>query len=68
MPYGIVTRNGGAASIVGAGAIKSNGVNGNGQAAADDGEAMVQWARGKAGEDRVHVVVSEERGMVFVGI
>ncbi|KAL5218900.1 hypothetical protein ABZP36_019584 [Zizania latifolia] len=28
----------------------------------------LQWAQGKAGEDRVHVVVSEERGWVFVGI
>lgn len=28
----------------------------------------VQWAQGKAGEDRVHVVVSEENGWVFVGI
>ncbi|KAL6998329.1 hypothetical protein U1Q18_008453 [Sarracenia purpurea var. burkii] len=28
----------------------------------------VQWAQGKAGEDRVHIVVSEEHGWVFVGI
>ncbi|KAE8795217.1 putative protein phosphatase 2C [Hordeum vulgare] len=28
----------------------------------------LQWAQGKAGEDRVHVVVSKERGWVFVGI
>ncbi|KAH9610045.1 hypothetical protein KSS87_018660 [Heliosperma pusillum] len=28
----------------------------------------VQWALGKAGEDRVHVVVSEEHGWLFVGI
>ncbi|XP_031288044.1 protein phosphatase 2C 29 isoform X2 [Pistacia vera] len=28
----------------------------------------VQWALGKAGEDRVHVVVSEEQGWMFVGI
>ncbi|XP_044506680.1 probable protein phosphatase 2C 23 [Mangifera indica] len=28
----------------------------------------LQWAQGKAGEDRVHVVVSEEHGWVFVGI
>ncbi|KAH0722977.1 hypothetical protein KY289_006021 [Solanum tuberosum] len=28
----------------------------------------VQWAQGKAGEDRVHVVISEEYGWVFVGI
>lgn len=28
----------------------------------------LQWALGKAGEDRVHVVVSEEHGWLFVGI
>nr|XP_043611112.1 probable protein phosphatase 2C 4 [Erigeron canadensis] len=28
----------------------------------------LEWAQGKAGEDRVHVVVSEEHGLVFVGI
>ncbi|KAI9087006.1 hypothetical protein K1719_030967 [Acacia pycnantha] len=28
----------------------------------------VQWALGKAGEDRLHVVVSEEHGWLFVGI
>ncbi|CAA2978709.1 Hypothetical predicted protein [Olea europaea subsp. europaea] len=28
----------------------------------------VQWAQGKAGEDRVHIVISEEHGCVFVGI
>ncbi|KAL0797470.1 hypothetical protein Bca101_052644 [Brassica carinata] len=28
----------------------------------------LQWAQGKAGEDRVHVVVSEEQGWLFVGI
>ncbi|KAJ1698892.1 hypothetical protein LUZ63_007404 [Rhynchospora breviuscula] len=30
--------------------------------------SSVQWAQGRAGEDRVHVVVSEEHGWVFVGI
>ena len=50
------------ASNGGGGAIRSNGENGH---AAED---KVQWARGKAGEDRVHVVVSEERGWMFVGI
>ncbi|XP_009778047.1 probable protein phosphatase 2C 4 [Nicotiana sylvestris] len=35
---------------------------------ADDVEGNVQWAQGKAGEDRVHIVVSEEHGWVFVGI
>ncbi|KAF3794070.1 putative protein phosphatase 2C 23 [Nymphaea thermarum] len=28
----------------------------------------LQWAQGKAGEDRVHVVISEEHGWLFVGI
>lgn len=28
----------------------------------------VQWAQGKAGEDRVHVVISEEHRWLFVGI
>lgn len=41
-------------------------------AAGDESEAKsesnVQWALGKAGEDRVHVVVSEEQGWLFVGI
>ncbi|KAG4930519.1 hypothetical protein JHK82_047595 [Glycine max] len=31
-------------------------------------KSNVQWALGKAGEDRVHVVVSEEQGWLFVGI
>ncbi|OMO67773.1 phosphatase 2C (PP2C)-like protein [Corchorus capsularis] len=38
----------------------------------DDDDSMesqnLHWAQGKAGEDRVHVVVSEEHGWVFVGI
>ncbi|KAL1168730.1 hypothetical protein V6Z11_A05G102100 [Gossypium hirsutum] len=32
------------------------------------GSQNLQWAQGKAGEDRIHVVVSEECGWVFVGI
>ncbi|KAE8706026.1 Pectinacetylesterase family protein isoform 1 [Hibiscus syriacus] len=28
----------------------------------------LQWAQGKAGEDRTHLVVSEEEGWIFVGI
>ncbi|KAK9126948.1 hypothetical protein Scep_015794 [Stephania cephalantha] len=32
------------------------------------GQGNVQWAQGKAGEDRVHVVISEDHGWVFVGI
>ncbi|XP_073274809.1 probable protein phosphatase 2C 23 [Primulina huaijiensis] len=32
------------------------------------GSQNVQWAQGKAGEDRVHIVVSEEHSWVFVGI
>ncbi|XP_010553043.1 PREDICTED: probable protein phosphatase 2C 66 [Tarenaya hassleriana] len=31
-------------------------------------DQTLQWAQGKAGEDRVHVVVSEENGWFFVGI
>ncbi|KAL3701842.1 hypothetical protein R1sor_019864 [Riccia sorocarpa] len=35
----------------------------------DSGEGdSLQWAQGKAGEDRVHLVVSEEHGWLFVGI
>ncbi|KAM7526337.1 hypothetical protein LguiA_016239 [Lonicera macranthoides] len=38
----------------------------------DDDEQFLshnlQWAQGKAGEDRVHVVISEEQKWVFVGI
>ncbi|XP_042416179.1 probable protein phosphatase 2C 4 [Zingiber officinale] len=34
----------------------------------DSVDGNIQWAQGKAGEDRVHVVVSEEHGWVFVGI
>ncbi|KAK7330877.1 hypothetical protein VNO77_25083 [Canavalia gladiata] len=33
-----------------------------------ESNSNVQWALGKAGEDRVHVVVSEEQGWLFVGI
>lgn len=32
------------------------------------GGKNLHWAQGKAGEDRLHVVVSEEYGWVFVGI
>ncbi|PIN07601.1 Protein phosphatase 2C/pyruvate dehydrogenase (lipoamide) phosphatase [Handroanthus impetiginosus] len=32
------------------------------------GSQNVQWAQGKAGEDSVHIVISEEHGWVFVGI
>ncbi|KAJ7950327.1 Protein phosphatase 2C family protein, partial [Quillaja saponaria] len=28
----------------------------------------LHWAQGKAGEDRVHIVISEDHGWVFVGI
>lgn len=36
--------------------------------ARSESNSNVQWALGKAGEDRVHVVVSEEQGWLFVGI
>ncbi|CAI0427171.1 unnamed protein product [Linum tenue] len=32
------------------------------------GSQNLQWAQGKAGEDRVHIMISEEHGWVFVGI
>ncbi|XP_073143657.1 protein phosphatase 2C 29 isoform X2 [Henckelia pumila] len=38
------------------------------EAAEMECDSNVQWALGKAGEDRVHVVVSEELGWLFVGI
>ncbi|XWS49593.1 hypothetical protein CRYUN_Cryun12cG0016400 [Craigia yunnanensis] len=38
------------------------------EAAEEKTDGDVQWALGKAGEDRVHVVVSEEQGWLFVGI
>lgn len=34
----------------------------------DVSSSSLQWAQGKAGEDRVHVVVSEDHGWIFVGI
>ncbi|XP_047978051.1 probable protein phosphatase 2C 4 [Salvia hispanica] len=34
----------------------------------ENDECNLQWAQGKAGEDRVHIVISEENGWVFVGI
>ncbi|KZV26741.1 putative protein phosphatase 2C 4-like [Dorcoceras hygrometricum] len=47
-------------------------VNLSSECSLDDYDSLenqnLQWAQGKAGEDRVHVVVSEEHGWVFVGI
>lgn len=47
-------------------------VNFSSEGSLDDDDSSesqnLQWAQGKAGEDRVHVVVSEEHGWVFVGI
>lgn len=49
-----------------------NSMNFSSEGSLEDDESMesqnLQWAQGKAGEDRVHVVVSEEHGWVFVGI
>ncbi|MCD7446543.1 hypothetical protein HAX54_009226 [Datura stramonium] len=51
---------------------KNSGINGpvtsSENSLDEDDEGNVQWAQGKAGEDRVHVVISEEHGWVFVGI
>ncbi|XP_050237156.1 protein phosphatase 2C 32 [Mercurialis annua] len=42
------------------------------EGASSEGEYVnsrnLQWAHGKAGEDRVHVVLSEEQGWLFIGI
>ncbi|XP_039144798.1 probable protein phosphatase 2C 4 [Dioscorea cayenensis subsp. rotundata] len=54
----------------------SSNHNGSSDRTSDDTESLeptssgnnLQWAQGKAGEDRVHVVISEEHGWVFVGI
>ncbi|XP_010275283.1 PREDICTED: protein phosphatase 2C 29-like isoform X2 [Nelumbo nucifera] len=47
---------------------RKEGPTGYGGEAEAKNESNVQWAHGKAGEDRVHVVVSEEHGWLFVGI
>lgn len=50
----------------------NSSVNFSSECSLDDDDSMenqnLQWAQGKAGEDRVHVVVSEEHEWVFVGI
>lgn len=50
----------------------NSSVNFSSECSLDDDDSMetqnLQWAQGKAGEDRVHVVVSEEHGWMFVGI
>ncbi|XP_051134247.1 probable protein phosphatase 2C 4 [Andrographis paniculata] len=50
----------------------NSSVNFSSECSLDDDVSLesqnLQWAQGKAGEDRVHVVVSEEHGWVFVGI
>ncbi|KAH0923232.1 LOW QUALITY PROTEIN: hypothetical protein HID58_023250, partial [Brassica napus] len=35
---------------------------------ASEEEPKIQWAQGKAGDDRVHIILSEENGWLFVGI
>ncbi|KAL2899765.1 putative protein phosphatase 2C 4 [Bienertia sinuspersici] len=42
--------------------------HGNGSMVMEVQNSNLQWAQGKAGEDRVHVVISEDHGWVFVGI
>ncbi|KAG8387829.1 hypothetical protein BUALT_Bualt02G0061800 [Buddleja alternifolia] len=50
----------------------NSSVNFSSECSLDDDDSLesqnLQWAQGKAGEDRVHVVVSEKHGWVFVGI
>ncbi|KAF9599313.1 hypothetical protein IFM89_036611 [Coptis chinensis] len=52
--------------------LDSNGTCMSSEGSLEDVESLesqnLQWAQGKAGEDRVHVVISEEHGWVFVGI
>ncbi|KAL1201970.1 putative protein phosphatase 2C 4 [Cardamine amara subsp. amara] len=49
-----------------------NSLNFSSEGSLDDDVSLesknLQWAQGKAGEDRVHVVVSEDHGWLFVGI
>ncbi|KAA8516431.1 hypothetical protein F0562_016724 [Nyssa sinensis] len=52
---------------------RHNSNNFSGQVSLGDDDELLdnqnlQWAQGKAGEDRVHIVISEEHGWVFVGI
>ncbi|KAJ8754000.1 hypothetical protein K2173_001898 [Erythroxylum novogranatense] len=44
----------------------SNDVDGDSEFSVES--QNVHWAQGKAGEDRVHIVISEEHGWVFMGI
>lgn len=50
----------------------NNELNGGGEDVPEDEfwtkSQNLQWAQGKAGEDRTHIVVSEEDGWAFVGI
>ncbi|KAK9280510.1 hypothetical protein L1049_014202 [Liquidambar formosana] len=52
--------------------VTVSSVNFSSEGSLEDDDSLesqnLQWAQGKAGEDRVHVVVSEEHGWVFVGI
>lgn len=45
-----------------------NGLEGGTSEADYVNSRNLQWAHGKAGEDRVHVVLSEEQGWLFIGI
>ncbi|PIA60249.1 hypothetical protein AQUCO_00300037v1 [Aquilegia coerulea] len=49
-----------------------NSINLSSELSMEDDDCLhsqnLQWAQGKAGEDRVHVVISEEYGWIFVGI
>ncbi|KAK6935872.1 LOW QUALITY PROTEIN: PPM-type phosphatase-like domain [Dillenia turbinata] len=52
--------------------VVPNSVNFSSDGSLEDDDSLesqnLHWAQGKAGEDRVHVVVCEEHGWVFVGI
>ncbi|OMO64155.1 phosphatase 2C (PP2C)-like protein [Corchorus capsularis] len=48
--------------------LSRNGLDGGASEGEYGNSRNLQWAHGKAGEDRVHVVLSEEQGWLFIGI
>ncbi|KAL4294740.1 hypothetical protein AHAS_Ahas18G0258300 [Arachis hypogaea] len=48
--------------------LETEGGSGAAASKVEKGESNVQWALRKAGEDHVHMVVSEEQGWLFVRI
>ncbi|GAB4857808.1 hypothetical protein Ancab_015713 [Ancistrocladus abbreviatus] len=64
-PWVVPVRNfAGRKDVAGGGDVGGGGA----EVMKSESDSNVQWVLGKAGEDRVHVVVSEEHGWLFVGI